>query len=78
MYTAVTDALGWMGSMLFILGYYLVSSGRIDGEDWVFNLISLLSALLLLLYSFIIADMPFIVVNGTWAVLTVFALARRR
>lgn len=43
----VAQAIGWVGAMLLTLGYWLVSTGRVDGEGPAFQWINILGSLFL-------------------------------
>lgn len=43
----VAQAIGWVGAVLLTLGYWLVSTGRVDGEGPVFQWVNVLGSLFL-------------------------------
>jgi len=62
-----TDAIGWVGMVLILLAYYLVSSGKVKGSSISYQLLNLLGAIGVLINSSAQKAWPSAALNGIWA-----------
>ena len=77
---AIIDIAGWIGAILLLLAYALVSSRRLAGDSVRFQLLNLSGGLLLAVNSGYHGALPSVAVNVIWIVIGLAALvgARRR
>lgn len=72
------QALGWIGTIAYLLGYYLVSVEKISPTGKLFHGLNIVGAAGLIGNAFYLTDYPNIVVNVAWLAIGVFAIYRNR
>jgi hypothetical protein len=76
--STIIDLMGWIGAVLLLLAYALVSSGRLAGDSVRFQLLNLSGGLLLAANSAYHGALPSVAVNAVWIVIGLAALLRAR
>jgi hypothetical protein len=74
---ALTDAVGWLGAGCLLVGYALVSAGRI-GADRRYQLVNLAGSIGLAVNGAVHRAWPSTVLNVVWLGIGVVALRSRR
>jgi hypothetical protein len=74
----IIDLMGWVGAVLLLLAYALVSSRRLAGDSVRFQLLNLSGGLLLAINSGYHGALPSVAVNAIWIVIGLVALLRAR
>lgn len=72
--TILIEAAGWGGSFLILLGYFLVSTGRVTGSSAVFHWINLFGAIGLIINSTWHGAYPVVALNVIWVGIALYAL----
>jgi hypothetical protein len=72
------DILGWIGAILLLLAYALVSNRKLAGDSVRFQLLNLSGGLLLAANSAYHGALPSVAVNAVWIVIGMVALLRAR
>lgn len=73
--------IGWMGTILFIVSYGLLSIRKIQADKILYQGMNALAALCLVINAIHIGDNPTLVVNGLWmgiSVYAIFTVARKK
>jgi hypothetical protein len=70
----VFDALGWLGAILLLVAYVLVSSKRVDGRTASYQLLNIVGSLLLLSNNVHYGAYPSGFVNLVWSLVAVVAI----
>jgi hypothetical protein len=76
--STIIDLTGWVGAVLLLLAYALVSSRKLAGDGVRFQLLNLSGGLLLAANSAYHGALPSVAVNAVWIVIGVVALLRAR
>jgi hypothetical protein len=76
--STIIDLTGWVGAVLLLLAYALVSSRKLAGDSVRFQLLNLSGGLLLAANSAYHGALPSVAVNAVWIVIGVVALLRAR
>ena len=76
--TLLIDILGWMGAVVILVAYLLVSTKRVEGDSAGYQLLNLGGAVGLLVNTFFYGAYPSSWVNVVWIGIAVYALTRRR
>lgn len=71
----VFEVLGWIGAAAILLGYFLISVGRIR-NGLKYQLINLVGAVSLLINALVNDVWAFVALNAVWTVTAVYALVR--
>ena len=72
------DIIGWIGAVLLLLAYALVSYKRLPGDSVRFQLLNLSGGVLLAANSAYHGALPSVAVNAVWIVIGLTALLRAR
>ena len=68
--------MGAVGSVIVLLAYFLVTTGRVTSSSWHFQGLNLVGSVLLTIYSFALAAWAAVPLNGTWVIIAAVALVR--
>lgn len=72
--TLVLETLGWMGTFLIVLAYFLISNDYVSGGSAVYQFINLAGAVLLGVSLFAKKAWPALALQVVWSVIAVWAL----
>jgi hypothetical protein len=78
MLTLLLNILGWSGTALLLLAYFLVSSRRIEGDSVAYQVMNILGAAMLITNSAYFGAYPSVGVNVAWIFIALFTLATIR
>ena len=70
----ITDWIGSFGVFLILLAYFLNVTGKLSSKQLVFILLNLIGAILACLASILLNYWPFIILEGVWALVSIYAL----
>lgn len=68
------EIIGWIGALLYIIAYFLVSVKKIQADHLTFQLLNISGGICLIVNSMHQADYPSVFTNGVWAAIGVFAI----
>ncbi|WP_435433330.1 CBU_0592 family membrane protein [Zunongwangia endophytica] len=68
--------IGWLGAILFIIAYFLLSTGKLSAKRPTYHLLNVIGGICLVVNASKLDDFPNIVVNIVWALIALFALYR--
>ncbi len=74
----IPQVIGWVGTVLIITAYFLVSLKRIDVSSKLYQLMNLFGALGVGINVFIQQAWPALTLQVIWGVIAVFSLAKMR
>ena len=72
------DMLGWIGTVLYLIAYALVSLKKVEGDSLLYQGLNILAGVLLITNSFYWKAYPSVGLNIAWIGIGLFALGRRR
>ena len=70
----MVDAVGWLGMILVLVGYFLVSNKKISSRSAIYHLLNLLGSLVLGVYTFLLHAWPAVILNFIWSAIAISAL----
>ena len=70
------DWLGFVGVFQILLAYFLNVTGKVTNNSLVFILLNLIGATMACLASILLDYLPFIILEGIWALITVYSLIK--
>ena len=73
----LVDVLGWVGAILYLVGYALVSMKRVEGDSLLFQGINIMAGILLVINTFYWRSYPSVALNVAWIGIAVFTLRRK-
>lgn len=68
------DWIGFIGVFLILVAYVLSVTGKIKNKDLLFILLNFIGASLACLASVLINYLPFIILEGVWAIVSLISL----
>lgn len=76
--TIAIEAAGWIGALLILIAYLLVSAGRLSGQSVAFQAMNILGALGFVINSGAHGALPSTVLNIIWMAIGAATLWRTR
>jgi len=72
----IIDVLGWIGTISYLIAYYLISTKKIEGDAVSYQLMNLLGGVLLTMNAIFHGAMPAVGVNAAWIGISILTLSR--
>jgi hypothetical protein len=72
------DLLGWVGTILYLIAYYLVSIKKVEGDSLSYQSMNIVAGVLLVINTFYWRAYPSLGLNAAWILIGVFTLSRKR
>jgi hypothetical protein len=73
----LVDVLGWIGTVLYLIAYALVSLKKVDGDALLYQGINIVAGILLVINTFYWRAYPSLGLNAAWIGIAVFTLGRK-
>lgn len=70
--------IGWLGTILILSAYFLVSTNRVHGTNTLYQSMNLVGALLLGIDTLIHQAWPTFTLNVAWAIIAILSLTLHR
>lgn len=70
----IIDLIGWVGAVLILLAYYLISSKKTKGDSTFYQALNLIGAVALLILTYAKGAIPSAVLNIIWAAIAIKSL----
>lgn len=70
------EIAGWIGAVLVLLAYVLVSTGRLEGRSIAFQVLNLIGALGFIANTAWHGAIPSMALNIVWSAIALYTLAR--
>ncbi len=74
----MADIIGYFGVGLILLAYFLNLFNKIDNDSRGYMWMNLIGASLACVSSVLIKSIPFTILEGTWALVSLVALVRKK
>jgi hypothetical protein len=74
----VVDVLGWVGTVLYLVAYALISSRKVEGDSLLYQGMNIIAGFLLVANTFYWKAYPSLALNVVWIGIGLFTLGRRR
>jgi hypothetical protein len=71
------DVLGWVGTVLYLVAYALVSVKRVEGDSLFYQGMNIVAGILLVINTFYWRAYPSLGLNVAWIGIGVFTLGRK-
>lgn len=72
------DIVGWFGVVTLLVAYALVSTRKLEGDSFLYQLLNLVGSALLILNSFYYGAFPSVGINLAWIAIAALTLTRHR
>jgi hypothetical protein len=76
MHLTISDWIGFTGVFILLLAYLLNLAGKISKDGLLYILLNITGAGLATLASYLIHYLPFVLLEGTWTLVSLAALVR--
>jgi hypothetical protein len=73
----IIDILGWIGTILYLAAYALVSAKKAEGDSWLYQGLNLIAGTLLIINTIYLRAYPAAGLNIAWVGIAVFTLGRK-
>ena len=73
----IIDILGWVGTILFLVAYALVSMKKVEGDSVVYQGMNIVAGTLLVINTLYLRAYPSAGLNGAWIGIGMLTLGRR-
>ena len=70
------EIAGWGGAGLILLGYLLISAGKLTGQSPIYQWINLFGAIGFMINGWWHGAIPSVALNVVWAMIAIYALMR--
>ena len=71
------DVLGWVGTVLYLVAYALVSVKKVEGDSLFYQGMNILAGILLIINTFYWRAYPSLGLNVAWIGIGLFTLGRK-
>lgn len=76
MQLSVNDYIGFAGVLILLIAFLLNLAGKLSKDGLVYALLNVIGAGLACLASVLIHYLPFVILEGTWTLVSLFALVK--
>ena len=73
----IVDVLGWVGTVLYLIAYALVSVKKVEGDSFLYQGINIVAGILLVINTFYWRAYPSLGLNAAWIGIALFTLGRK-
>jgi hypothetical protein len=77
MHLTINDWIGFAGVTILLLAFLLNLTGRLSKDSLLYILMNIVGAGLACLASWLINYLPFVILEGTWTLVSLIALTRK-
>lgn len=71
-----SDLIGFIGVLLILIAYFLNINNKLESDNIIYILLNLFGGVLACLASVLMKFYPFVLLEGTWAVVSLMALLK--
>jgi NADH:ubiquinone oxidoreductase subunit 6 (subunit J) len=73
----IIDIIGWVGTILFLVAYALVSAKKVEADSWSYQGMNLIAGIFLTINTLYLQAYPSAGLNIAWLLIAVITLGRR-
>ena len=73
----IVDVLGWVGTVLYLFAYALVSVKKVEGDSFLYQGLNIVAGILLVINTFYWRAYPSLGLNAAWIGIALFTLGRK-
>lgn len=70
--------IGTIGATIILIGFLLNQFGKLDKDDFRYDLINTIGSIFLILYALILSSIPFIILNTVWGLVSLRDLIKKQ
>ncbi len=72
------DTLGWIGTILYLAAYALISAKKLEGDSWTYQGMNIVAGILLVVNTYYLRAYPSLGLNVVWIGIGLVTLGRKR
>lgn len=72
------DTIGWIGSVLLVIAYWLVSQNKVSPTSFQYQMANIIGSICLLIHTFFYGAYPSSVLNLIWASIGLFYFIKNK
>ena len=72
-----TDIIGFIGVAVLLIAYFLNLNNKLEKDSWVYLQLNFFGAGLACLASVLMNYLPFIILEGSWTIVSAFGIIKR-
>ncbi len=73
----IIDIIGWIGTILYLIAYGLVSAKKAESDSWLYQGLNIVAGTLLIINTFYLRAYPSAGLNIAWVGIAVLTLGRK-
>jgi len=73
----IIDIIGWIGTVLFLVAYALVSAKKVEADSWSYQGMNLIAGIFLTINTLYLQAYPSAGLNIAWLLIAVITLGRK-
>jgi hypothetical protein len=73
----IIDTIGWVGTILFLVAYALVSAKKVEADSWSYQGMNLIAGIFLTINTLYLQAYPSAGLNIAWLLIAVVTLSKR-
>ncbi len=73
----IIDIIGWIGTILYLIAYGLVSAKKAESDSWLYQGLNIIAGTLLIINTFYLRAYPSAGLNIAWVGIAVLTLGRK-
>ncbi len=73
----IIDMIGWIGTILYLIAYGLVSAKKAESDSWLYQGLNIVAGTLLIVNTFYLRAYPSAGLNIAWVGIAVLTLGRK-
>lgn len=72
----IIDTVGWLGGILVVIAYFMISSGKTNAKSPLFQALNLVGSIFLIVNTYVKGAYPSTAVNIIWVGIAVYGFYR--
>ena len=73
----IMDILGWLGAVLYLVAYGLVSTKKVESDSWVYQGLNIIAGTMLIINTYYLRAYPSAGLNIAWVGIAFLTLGRK-
>ncbi len=73
----IMDILGWLGAVLYLVAYGLVSAKKVESDSWMYQGLNIVAGTMLIINTYYLRAYPSAGLNVAWVSIAVLTLGRK-
>ncbi len=73
----IMDVLGWLGAVLYLVAYGLVSAKKVESDSWMYQGLNIVAGTMLIINTYYLQAYPSAGLNVAWVGIAVLTLGRK-